>query len=147
MEYIRSMKGTDTWDPNQSHCVYGLDADLILLGLVTHEPNFAILREDVRFSSCTKLTSQVLSKEARKAKKNDRALFQLLHLSLVREYINLDFCRIKLPFEFNLEHVLDDFVLLMTFVGNDFLPNLPSIEYLFTFSLFNTLKHNRWRVE
>jgi len=29
------------------HCMYGLDADLIVLGLVSHEPNFCLIFEDV----------------------------------------------------------------------------------------------------
>lgn len=55
--------------------------------------------------------------------------FYLLHLSLMREYLDLEFRDIEqlLPFSYSLEHVIDDFVLLAVFVGNDFLPNLPDL--------------------
>ena len=54
-----------------------------------------------------------------------------MHLCIVREYLELEFQELKEPgaleFRFDLERVIDDFILMAFFVGNDFLPNLPNL--------------------
>ncbi|KAI8367771.1 XRN 5'-3' exonuclease N-terminus-domain-containing protein [Blakeslea trispora] len=119
MEYIRLARAQPDYDPNVRHCLYGLDADLIMLGLLSHDPHFALLREEVNFG-----------KQNHKKKQNlDSQNFYLMHLSLMREYLEMEFKSIgdSLSFEYDFERILDDFILLALFVGNDFLPNLPNL--------------------
>ncbi|XP_043669186.1 5'-3' exoribonuclease 1 isoform X2 [Vespula pensylvanica] len=118
MDYIRHLKSQVDYDPNIRHCLYGLDADLIMLGLCTHERNFSLLREEIKFG---KKQKKVLTPEETK--------FCLLHLSLLREYLSHEFSPIKdkLPFPFDIEHIIDDWVLMGFLVGNDFIPNLPNL--------------------
>lgn len=121
MEYIRRAKAQPDYHPNVRHCLYGLDADLIMLGLLSHDPHFCLLREEVTFGR------QV----SKKPKELEHQNFYLLHLSMVREYLELEFQELEeegaLNFPFDMERVIDDFILMAFFVGNDFLPNLPNL--------------------
>ncbi|XP_046287884.1 5'-3' exoribonuclease 1 [Marmota monax] len=119
MEFIRSEKAKPDHDPNTRHCLYGLDADLIMLGLTSHEAHFSLLREEVRFGG--KKTQRVCAPE--------ETTFHLLHLSLMREYIDYEFSvlKAKITFKYDIERIIDDWILMGFLVGNDFIPHLPHL--------------------
>ncbi|PPS98106.1 XRN 5'-3' exonuclease N-terminus, partial [Cryptosporidium hominis] len=48
LEFIRNQRSNEDYNPNTRHVLYGSDADLIMLGLSTHESYFYIIREAVR---------------------------------------------------------------------------------------------------
>ena len=146
MEFIRSQRSSPEHDPNTRHVIYGLDADLIMLGLATHEPHFRVLREDVFFQESKARTCHICGQkghiaeackgEAQKKEgdfgEKDKALtdkpFIWLHVSVLREYLEVELHVPQAPFRFDLERALDDWVFMCFFVGNDFLPHLPSLD-------------------
>jgi 5'-3' exoribonuclease 2 len=142
MEFIRKQRTDPNHDPNTKHIIYGLDADLIMLALATHEPYFKILREDVFYSERLKrLTCSLCKKAGHEAadcpdsnrndgKKPLLALkpFVFLHVNVLREYLENELRINSAILEFDLERAIDDWVFMCFFVGNDFLPHLPSLE-------------------
>uniref|UniRef100_A0A6G1S3X0 5'-3' exoribonuclease n=1 Tax=Aceria tosichella TaxID=561515 RepID=A0A6G1S3X0_9ACAR len=142
MDYLRQQRKSRNYNPNLRHCLYGADADLIMLGLATHENHFTILREEFKpfqpkpCELCRqfghKLTECQGLKSLEEAKITpivgasgpDFILIKLFNLkeALRRDmnhesYVRLDF-----------ERFIDDYIFLCFFVGNDFLPHLPSLD-------------------
>lgn len=55
-------------------------------------------------------------------------LVQFLNIWVLRDYLALDMKLSCLKEEEDLERLVDDFVFMCLFVGNDFLPHIPSLE-------------------
>ncbi|XP_009391174.2 5'-3' exoribonuclease 4 [Musa acuminata AAA Group] len=137
--YIRSQRNLPGFDPNARHCLYGLDADLIMLALATHEIHFSILREDVRVARRTERTSKFENKNKSSSKEGKvwnhevnhevpRKKFQFLNIWVLRDYLQHDLKIFGAKMKIDLERLIDDFVFICLFVGNDFLPHVPSLE-------------------
>ncbi|CAH2044821.1 unnamed protein product, partial [Iphiclides podalirius] len=143
MDYIRRQRAQPDHDPNTQHVLCGADADLIMLGLATHEPNFTIIREEFKpnkarpcdvcgqlgheMKECTGTTPEVsLVRSDPAFGTQDNFIF--VRLSVLREYLEKELQMPNLPFPYDFERALDDWVFMCFFVGNDFLPHLPSLE-------------------
>eukprot|EP00392_Amoebophrya_sp_AT5.2_P007365 g7379.t1 len=141
---VGTSKEHEQEDLSMSHCLYGLDADLVMLALMSHEQKFAILREALHFDR-----GEVSEWDARwklEARQNE---FVLIHIGLLREYLH---CELPIawvtfydadssraapsvwvvvgPYRswYDLERVIDDFVLINMLIGNDFLPSAPFVD-------------------
>ena len=98
MEYIRRERSQPKWNPNTRHVIHGLDADLIMLALATHEPHFTIPRENVsppsntRDAQAKKPDLQVKAGpsgafDEKGPEEGQERPFQLLKINVLREYL------------------------------------------------------------
>ena len=110
-------------NPNPSnyvHVIYGLDADLIFLSLASNFPKLYLLREAEEFG-----------------KQHVSVRFNYVDIDQTKETINMimndkinlerDQDEIIKSTETNQNYV-NDFIIMCYFLGNDFIPHLPSID-------------------
>merc|ERR1719262_391439 len=104
MTFIRLQRAQPEYDPNIRHCLYGADADLIMLGLATHEAHFTIIREVVlpqaekKCTMCGK-TGHVASECNGIVDDEDDVVvqtpFQIMALPLLRQYLQIQFAPLQ----------------------------------------------------
>ncbi|KAI5171148.1 5'-3' exoribonuclease 4 [Nematocida sp. LUAm3] len=125
-DFIRTIKGKGV-----RHAICGLDADLIFLSLATHEVSFKVLREDVFWiekqakSFCS--SCKVSGHSTGNCVGEEFPPYIYLDIEVLRNYLRNEFnpaLRMKADFE----RMIDDWVFMCFFVGNDFLPCIPSMD-------------------
>lgn len=115
LQFVRQNK---VYSPLENYCIHGMDADLIMLALSAHVPQFYILRENIYESGFHFIDIKGVSRD----------LGQIMNWEPTTSTspntnTNTSTCK-----KFNPERAIDDFVFLCFVIGNDFLPHIPSIE-------------------
>jgi 5'-3' exonuclease len=103
---------------NQNNIIYGLDADLIMLGLMNlkHSPNIFLYKDTIHFSNILSKFDYICEDE-----------HYFLNVNLLSSYIYADISECTEVDTIKQKKVTDDYVFLCFFLGNDFMPHFPHV--------------------
>jgi len=113
LDYIRNSRenGINDYD---NLIIYGLDADLIMLSMSSKREHIYLLRESLVFNKV--IPDKFLLLDI------DYLKFGLI-MDLKDHILEYDSCYIIK----NVERIIDDYIFLCYFLGNDFLPHIPGV--------------------
>lgn len=129
INYIRTERDKPDWNPNQKHCIFTPDSDLILLALQTHEPFTTVC-----------YTNYLWNRNPGRVNVHGNILpmtpesLNLIDINLLREFLMFDM-------KSRDERIIDDFIAIMTVLGTDFYPH-PDMR-MFSVDLLIECYHSR----
>ncbi|CDR94375.1 5'-3' exonuclease, putative [Babesia bigemina] len=147
---IRKMNKASRHARKETHLVYGLDADLMMLSMALKIPNIKVLREEGKYAphvvakkkgepffatdtgivhlhkwdfiDLKQANFEVVSIRTLRKRMYERCLRHLIKKFRASNFAFLN--RPEAPYR-----ITDDFVLLSFLAGNDFLPRLPTVDF------------------
>ena len=106
------------------NCIYGLDADLIMLALINGCPKSYLLREAIHFGKVDMEELLFFNVELFSEK-----LYMSIKEPIIRKYTILHQDSEDLvELELNKNSIIKDFICLCFLIGNDFLPHIPGLD-------------------
>jgi|SaaInlStandDraft_4_1057021.scaffolds.fasta_scaffold03969_2 5'-3' exonuclease len=113
---------------DENYAVYGLDADLIFLSLASAKKNIYLLREVVKLGKLGKERSDFLADKSDVVEEMNYVDIDVLHNVLKEELCTQLEEKMRFyPKSLNELNIVNDFIFVCYFLGNDFLPHLPSV--------------------
>ena len=88
-------------------CIYGLDADLIQLSLVSHKPHIVLLRETTEYNI-----------------ENTQSEYVYLKIDDLKKHLIESFNIQRIVLE---ERLIDDYIFICFLLGNDFMNHIPTL--------------------
>jgi 5'-3' exonuclease len=105
LEYIKNNR-----DTNDIECIYGLDADLIMLSMVTECPEIYLIREKMDSST-------------------NNQNFDIVSISILKSSLIETVCEnIMDASKYNENNLIKDFIFYCFILGNDFIPKIQSMK-------------------
>ena len=121
---LQDIKKRSKLNKDNIYAIYGLDADLIFLALASKKSNIYLVREETHFGKNKNNITDGIEES-----------LNYVSIDKFREYLNY---KIRNMIERNMyeqnnsisktKDFTDDFIFICYFLGNDFLPHLPSID-------------------
>jgi 5'-3' exonuclease len=112
LQFIRSNQQKNI---DLSYIIYGLDADLIFLALSTNSDKIYLLRE----------ANEINNKESKEVL--NHISIKIMRKSIVNSILKYLSKEEIFSFELDEIKVVNDFIFMCYFLGNDFLPHIPSL--------------------